>query len=99
MSIANNLNSVLLEGYIKDLEHGQDLTSFWCKSRQITRDKKGKLAELFHTIKIRVFSDKLREACHKFGKDDQGIRIVGALRSGDDLSVWIEAEHIEFRQE
>jgi single-strand DNA-binding protein len=107
----NNLNSILLEGYLvkdpffKTTPKGIHLCTFTIEStRYLRRDSELEKEVSYFDIET---WEKSAENCYRQGKKGRGVRVVGRLRQdcwvGSDgkprSCVVIVAEHVEFRPE
>jgi single-strand DNA-binding protein len=99
----NNLNSVLIEGFLqaapelKTTEKGSPFAFFSMVSNRYYKNDDGTLAEQQTKINVVAFG-KLADSIMELGTKDRGIRVVGRLGYlPDRKSLGIIAEHCEFR--
>ena len=104
----NNLNSVLIEGVLKEdarISKGTSVCTILITSKRLYQDK-DKPREVVSRFTVDV-SGNLGEAVCVKGKEGRGVRVVGWLKeeqhTGDDNKsqsrVIIVADHVEFRPE
>lgn len=99
MSSLNDLNSILLEGRLKDepklsySPHGTPICQFSIESRRCYKVD-DEYQKRIHTFDIVVVS-QLAERCMEYLHKDKGVRVVGRLES-DEGNITIQAEHVEF---
>jgi len=100
-----NLNSILIEGYLKDMPVIEESDSksearFTLISKRFYKESSEKEAKSKEShVPILVESKVLVEGCQKYGKKGAGARVVGRLDYPEAGSAVIVAEHVEFRKE
>jgi hypothetical protein len=99
-----NLNSILIEGTVCEkpyfVKEGKvTRCSFMLSSLRYVRDGKC-VKERKIRVRIMIRSTALVEAAKTNAYDGRGLRAVGWLACDEeDKSVYIEAEHVEYRPE
>lgn len=94
--MTNNLNSVIVEGTITNVVHGEKAAYFTVCTKRYFKDTYGEIHEESSFFDIEVYG-KLAESCDKMLKEETGVRVVGRLKSirYEQNKVVIVAEHIE----
>jgi single-strand DNA-binding protein len=96
----NNLNSVLLEGFVVSdpelsyTEKGAAVCRFKLESHRSYKAE-DEMAEEVSYFEM-VAHLRLAETCAEYLKKGRGVRVVGRLKQ-DGEKVLIEAEHVEFK--
>lgn len=102
----NDLNSILIEGKLKDdPQFSYDPHGALSCYFSIVSNRRHKVDDEYQTIPqtfdIVVFSE-MADACRENLRKDRGVRVVGRLESNEDdgaIHVFIHAEHVEFKPE
>lgn len=102
----NDLNSILIEGKLKDdpqfsySPKGISICYFSIVSKR-SHKVDCKYEEILYISDIVVFAE-MADACRENLRKDRSVRVVGRLESNEDdgaIHVFIHAEHVEFKPE
>ena len=102
----NQLNSVLLEGEVSKIiksERKEGLKSsfiFKINTRSYKKTESGEVEKIENTFEIAT-EKRLAEVCGEHLSIGRGVRIIGrlAVKPDEERSVFIQAEHVEFKPE
>jgi hypothetical protein len=97
----SNLNSLLIEGTVSGnagvvKKRGKERCSFVISSLRCFRDGES-IKEQETRIWVMIRDAGLVKTAAVKACNGRGLRVVGRLASGEDGSVYLEAEHVEYR--
>ena len=93
----NNLNSVLIEGTLKEDPVEKDgICRFTIEVYRYYKQDDGDQKQETLNISVETHG-KLTETCIGYLKKDSGVRVVGRISQDSDSNLIIYAEHVEFK--
>jgi single-stranded DNA-binding protein len=94
----NDLNSLLVEGVIKQVDFEEKSARLVIENRRVFKNRDGALDTELCSFVVRIQGESLIESARKYANLGRKVRVVGRIYDDSDkeMRVIVIAEHIEF---